>query len=55
MERIKYRISLDMFEVAAQTTIKAKKGDTACSIHITLTENGKIYNITDGCYAVFSA
>ena len=55
MERIKYRISLDMFEVATQTTIKAKKGDTACSIHITLTENGKIYNITDGCYAVFSA
>lgn len=55
MNRINYRISLDMFEVAAQTTIKAKKGDTACSIHITLTENGKIYNITDGCYAVFSA
>ena len=55
MERIKYRISLDMFEVATQTTIKAKKGDTACSIYITLTENGKIYNITDGCYAVFSA
>lgn len=55
MNRIKYRISLDMFEVATQTTIKAKRGDTACSIHMTLTENGKIYHITDGSYAVFSA
>lgn len=55
MKRIKYRISLDMFDVTAQTTIKAKKGDTACSIHITLMENGKIYHIADGCHAVFSA
>lgn len=54
MERIKYRVSLDMFEVVKQTTIKAKKGDTACSVYITLTENGKVYNITEGCYAVFS-
>lgn len=55
MERIKYRISLDMFEVASQTTIKAKKGDTACSIHITLMENGKVYKIDEGCTAFFSA
>lgn len=55
MERIKYRISLDMFEVASQTTIKAKKGDTACSIFITLTENGKVYKIDEGCTAFFSA
>ena len=54
MQRIKYRISLDMLEVASQTTIKAKKGDTACSLVMTLTENGKIYHITDGCSAVFS-
>ena len=54
MQRIKYRISLDMLEVASQTTIKAKKGDTACSIVMTLTENGKIYHIADGCRAVFS-
>ena len=43
-----------MLEVASQTTIKAKKGDTACSIVMTLTENGKIYHIADGCRAVFS-
>ena len=55
MQRIKYRISLDMFEVASQTTIKAKKGDTACSIYATLMEKGKIYNISEGCHAVFSA
>ena len=54
MNRIKYRISLDMLEVTSQTTIKAKKGDTACSIHVTLMENGKIYHIVDGCHAVFS-
>lgn len=55
MERIKYRISLDMFEVASQTTIKAKKGDTACAIHITLMENRKVYKIDEGCTAFFSA
>lgn len=55
MKKIKYRISLDMLEVASQTTIKVKKGDTACSILITLTENGKIYHISEGCRAVFSA
>lgn len=54
MNRIKYRLSLDMFEVSTQTTIKAKKGDTACSIIITLTENGKIYHIADGCSAKIS-
>jgi hypothetical protein len=54
MQKIKYRISLDMLEVASQTTIKAKKGDTACSIVMTLTENGKIYHIADGCRAIFS-
>lgn len=54
MQKIKYRISLDMLEVASQTTVKAKKGDTACSIVMTLTENGKIYHIADGCRAVFS-
>ncbi|MBE6798796.1 MAG: DUF2479 domain-containing protein [Ruminococcaceae bacterium] len=55
MNHIHYRISLDMFDVAVQTTLKAKKGDTACTIHITLTENGRVYNIADGCNAFFSA
>lgn len=55
MNVLKYRVSLDMFDILSQTTIKAKKGDSACQIHITLTEHGKIYQIGEGCYATFIA
>lgn len=55
MNVLKYRVSLDMFNVSSQTTIKAKKGDSACQIHITLTESGRIYEIGEGCYATFNA
>ncbi len=55
MNSINYRVSLDMFEALSQTTIKAKKGDSACKIYITLTENGKMYKIGEGCYATFGA
>ena len=55
MNVLKYRVSLDMFETLSQTTIKAKKGDSACEIHITLTENGKMYKIGEGCWAKFGA
>ena len=54
MNVLKYRVSLDMFDTLSQITIKAKKGDSACQIHITLTENGKIYKLSDGCNATFS-
>ena len=55
MKAIKYRVSLDMFDTSSQTKIKAKKGDSACEIHITLTEHGKIYKISNGCSATFTA
>lgn len=55
MNVIKYRVSLDMFDVSSQKTIKAKKCDSACEIHITLTDHGKIYKINEGCYATFNA
>ncbi len=55
MNVLKYRVSLDMFDTLSQITIKAKKGDSACQIHITLTEKGKIYHIGKGCYATFNA
>ena len=55
MNNITYRFSLDMFDTSSQIAIKAKKGDSACKIHITLTENGKIYKIAEGCYATLSA
>lgn len=51
MNDINYRVSLDMFDVQSQTTIKAKKGDSACKINITLTDHGKIYKISEGCGA----
>ena len=55
MNAINYRVSLDMFDALSQVTIKAKKGDSACKINITLTKNGKIYKINEGCYATFNA
>lgn len=55
MNVINYRVSLDMFDTLSQATIKAKKGDSACRIHIALTENGKIYKISEGCCATLSA
>ena len=55
MNTVNYRLSLDLFDTLSQTTIKAKKGDSACKIHITLTKNGKIFKIGDGCYATFNA
>lgn len=50
-----HRISLDIHDAGSQVSISAKKGDTARSLHITLTENGKPYRIAEGCYAVFTA
>lgn len=55
MNVINYRVSLDMFDTLSQITIKAKKGDSACKIHITLTKNGSIYKIGEGCHATFTA
>lgn len=55
MNAIIYRVSLDMLATLSQVTIKAKKGDSACKIHITLTKNGKIYKISEGCHATFNA
>ena len=55
MNVIKYRVSLDLSDTLSQITIKAKKLDSACQIHITLTEKGKIYHIGEGCYATFNA
>lgn len=55
MNTINYRVSLDMFDTLSQATIKAKKGDSACKIYITLTQNGKLFQITEGCLATFCA
>ena len=55
MNVLKYRVYLDMHDVSSQTIIKAKKCDSACQIYITLTDNGRIYEVGEGCYATFNA
>jgi hypothetical protein len=55
MNIIYNKISLDIHNIASQLTLAVKKGDTARGLIITLTENGKIYNIPKECYATFSA
>ena len=55
MNIIYKKISLDIHNIASQLTLAVKKGDTARGLIITLTENGKVYNIPDYCYATFSA
>lgn len=55
MNAINYRVSLDMLDTLSQATIKAKKGDSACKIHISLAKHGKLFSIGEGCYATFNA
>lgn len=55
MNRSIHRISLDIHKVGSQTVLNVKKGDTARSICITLTENGRPYEIVENCSAVFNA
>ena len=50
-----YRISLDIHDTSSQVSLRVKRGDTARSIYITLTENGKPYKIAEGCSANFEA
>ena len=54
MNKAIYRISLDIHDTGSQISLSVKKGDTARSIYITLTENGKPYKIAEGCLAVLS-
>lgn len=50
-----FRISLDIHDMSSQVSISVKRGDTCRRICAVLTENGKPYVISDGCYAVFTA
>lgn len=49
-----YRISLDIHSVASQLSFSVNRGDNMRRLIITLTENGKTYEITDDCYAIFT-
>ena len=55
MEYIIHKLSLNMHSSISQTSLYVKSGDTKRKLRITLTENGKVYRISDGCVAVFSA
>lgn len=55
MEYIVHRVFLDMHTVSSQVSLRVKKGDTNRKICATLREGGKPYQISDDCYAVFSA
>lgn len=56
MERIYKNISLDVYDdITSQLTLSVKQGDTTRGIRVTLTDHGKVFNVPDNCYAVFSA
>lgn len=55
MEYIIHKLSLNMHSSVSQTSLYVKTGDTHRKLRITLTDNGKVYRISDGCVAAFSA
>ena len=50
-----HKINLDIHRMGAQVSIPMWCGDTERSIVITLMEKGKLYRISEGCTAKFSA
>ena len=50
-----YRFSLDVHDTSSQVSLSFKQGDTGRILYITLTEEGKIFEIPPDCVAVFTA
>ncbi len=50
-----YRISLDLYETSSQACLNVKRTDSYRAIIATLMEDGKPYQIEDGCSAYFTA
>ena len=48
-------ITLDFRNVHMPVVVKAKRGDTARTLYISLADGGTPYIIADGCYATFTA
>ena len=55
MEHIIHNLSLNMQSSISQVSLSVKKGDTMRKLCITLTDNGTVYRIAEGCEAVLSA
>lgn len=55
MNRIVHNLILDMKSIIVQQTIDVQRNDTGRKFEITLSDNGKIYQIGEGCIAVFTA
>lgn len=55
LNKVIYKISLDMHSSAVQTVLRAKLNDTARRIECTLNTSGKTYQIPSDCTAVFRA
>lgn len=50
-----YRFLLDVHEINSQISLSFKQGETGRVLHITLTENGDIFDIPQDCVPVFTA
>lgn len=50
-----FKFSLDIHQTRVQTFFNIMRGDTKRRLEVILTEKGEPYEITDDCYAVFSA
>ncbi len=55
MNRIVHNLILDMKSTIVQQTIDIQRYDTGRKLVITLSDNGSIHSINEGCYAVFTA
>lgn len=55
MDYLVHKLSLDMHKSIEQAILYVKEGDTKRKLYVTLTNKGKVYQIGEGCTAVFSA
>ena len=50
-----YRFLLDVHDTGSQESLSFKQGDTGRVLYITLTEDGKVFELPANCVAVFTA
>ena len=55
MKNVYNRITLDVDDMTSQLSISLKQGDSARGLIVTLVKDGKLFEIGNDCYAVFSA